>query len=210
MIISSLSNRFSDHSPGCVNCLPSVSQIDSSGDLLDQNWGQSVGSQFFVDTQEIDFYHLDLRTVDLNFSRNSRDETDQFLALADNDSEMPFLKITRRHQSPFQEGNRIVKSEHVIIIFNIVLCQQVVNFLEFVFASQIHGGPLITSRQRERLLSHIGRSLVSIQRAGFRVFFLEFHGRLSIPKLSLHADQFAFLLDSLLLNQLLNFLHFFI
>jgi hypothetical protein len=47
--VSALRERSGDERAACVDCLEHSSKVDSSGDLFDENRGQSLGSEFLVD-----------------------------------------------------------------------------------------------------------------------------------------------------------------
>ena len=98
-------------------CLPHVSQIHPSGDLLDQNGGQSMGPQFLVNAQEVDLGHL----VELPFDRyvegNRSNHGHDFLCLFHLDTDKPIGDIIRWTKSPLQKLNGVIEAEHSIIVF---------------------------------------------------------------------------------------------
>lgn len=106
-------------------------------------------------------YSVHLHVIDVNGGRNGTDKADQLLVGVNPHSTVPLRQPARRSQGPEedkvsqkchtflctwiniwtifkyeklpeQELRRIVKSEHVIIIFNIVLVEKGVKLLELV------------------------------------------------------------------------------
>lgn len=65
--------------PGRVNGLPYVFQVDPSRDFFDQDGGQALGSQSFVDAKEIDLGHQKVDPVHLHADRNGRQESVQLV-----------------------------------------------------------------------------------------------------------------------------------
>ena len=59
--------------------------------------------------------------------------------------------ISRWCKCPLQELYRIIKAEHVIIVFNIVLSQQIVHLLCLSTVIYVHVSPVIPRRQSVRL-----------------------------------------------------------
>ena len=54
MIISTCTYWSWDDDSTSVDCLPDVGEVDSAGDFFDENGSQTFGSEFLVDTEEID------------------------------------------------------------------------------------------------------------------------------------------------------------
>ena len=66
--------RLRQHHPCRVNCLENALNIDTSGDLPDQDWGQTLGSQLLVDTEEVDLHHLLAFVIHPDIGRHGRNE----------------------------------------------------------------------------------------------------------------------------------------
>lgn len=54
MIISTCTYWSWNDDSTSVDCLPDVGEVDSAGDFFDENGSQTFGSEFLVDTEEID------------------------------------------------------------------------------------------------------------------------------------------------------------
>lgn len=59
MIVASGGDRFRDRDPCCVGGLPDVLEIHSTRDFLDQDRCETLGTNPFVDAEEIDLHHPD-------------------------------------------------------------------------------------------------------------------------------------------------------
>ena len=71
--------------------MPDISKVDSSGDFFNEDRGKSVGSQFLVDTEEVNFSHLDFLSTGKDMDGDTSNETNNLLALLNSDTY--FLKI---------------------------------------------------------------------------------------------------------------------
>lgn len=58
MPVSTAGHRFGQDDTGGVDSLEDPGAVHSSGDLSDEDWGHSLGSQFLVHTQEINLNHF--------------------------------------------------------------------------------------------------------------------------------------------------------
>lgn len=152
MEVAGSGDGLGDDNACCVDCLPGVGEVYSASDLLDQDWSQSLGSELLVNTQVVDFSHVDLLVIDHSLHRYPRDKSKEFLGLSCSHSNMPLLSVPRHQQSPSEELNGIVKSECVSLILHIVLHQQLVQFLYLLIILQVQTGELETGRQIIRLL----------------------------------------------------------
>ncbi len=60
--------------------------MDSSGDFLDEDGGQSVRSELFMDAEEVDFGGFELQLVGVDVDGDTGDETDELLGFYDSDT----------------------------------------------------------------------------------------------------------------------------
>ena len=87
MIVSSSSNRGWDDHTSSVDSLPDVASVDSSSHFFDQNWGESLRSKGFMDTEEVDFSHGDFLSIYAHVHRDARNETEKFVFLSTSNTE---------------------------------------------------------------------------------------------------------------------------
>jgi hypothetical protein len=100
MPVGGLRNReWNQHTSG-INGLPDVFNIDPSRDLLNQDGRKTLGSQGFVDTQEVNLSHLDLIASDNCIDRDARDEAKESVLGSASDTEKPFFLVARGSQCP--------------------------------------------------------------------------------------------------------------
>ena len=149
------SHRFRQDHASRVDSLEYSLDVDSPGDLSDEDWGQPLGSQLLVDTEEVNLHHLLLLVVHPDVGGDCGDETDQLVAFTDSDATVPFLKEPWRFEGPGQELRAVVKPEHVVIVLHVVLVQQDVELLQHQRILQLECVPLETLGQTEPLLPHL-------------------------------------------------------
>lgn len=107
-----------------VNGLPHILDVDSTGNFFNQNRSKSLWSKFLVDTQEVDFSHLDsIILLEMHVNRNSWNEAHKLFGLNDSHTYEPIFVLTRRRKSPLKEFSRVIETEHIVIIFNVVFYQ---------------------------------------------------------------------------------------
>ena len=87
MIVSSSGNRgWNDHSSS-VDSLPDIASVDSSSNFFDQNWGESLRSKGFMDTQEVNLCHGDFLSINAHVHWDAGNETEKFVFLSTSDTE---------------------------------------------------------------------------------------------------------------------------
>lgn len=74
----------------------------------------------------------------MHMSRDGRDEPDELLALHHTDTSVPVLDPSRWLQSPSEELRRVVEPEHVVVILDVVLVQEQIEFLQLQGESRSH------------------------------------------------------------------------
>ena len=109
-----------------------------------------------MDAEEVDLGAHDLAPVQLHFDWDARDESEELLALASAHANNPVRVATWRHQGPPKEGNGVIEAEHGIVILDIILDKQVVNFLGHIIVVKIEIVPRVLWWQRIRCLRDIG------------------------------------------------------
>ena len=77
MVISSPAERSGECLSRSINSLPLVSEIDSACDFGNEKSGHLVLAVSFVNTEEVDFAHLDLFLLNKHSHRHSRDRSNQ-------------------------------------------------------------------------------------------------------------------------------------
>lgn len=107
----------------CFYRLPLIFHIDSPGHLTDKNRSEFIDSLAFVDAEEVDLSHFHLLPIGYTINWDSCDGPNQLLFLVSN-SNKPLGLIVGRSEGPTEELSAIVKPESVIIVLNIVVCQQ--------------------------------------------------------------------------------------
>lgn len=75
-----------DDDTSCVDGLPDVASIDTSGNFLNQSWSQSLGPKVLMNTQKVYFSHQLLLTVHIHVHWNTRDESEQLVFLSSSDT----------------------------------------------------------------------------------------------------------------------------
>jgi len=128
MPVSCLCEGHGDNYSSCVDSLPHIFPVDSSRHFLNEDGREFFSSEFPVNTKEIDFSHLYLLSSNNHSDWNSRNKSEELFLLSSSYTELPVFVITRKSESPLKEWYLIVESEHCVIIFNIVLRQECVNF----------------------------------------------------------------------------------
>lgn len=125
MPVSAFGHWLWNDDPSSVDCLPAVLEINSSGDFLDEHWGQSLGSiqevggdeeshcspDLLVDTEEIDLHHWDGTVMHRDVCRDGSDEADELVIGCGAHAHMPLLKVSRGLEGPLEELFGVIKSE---------------------------------------------------------------------------------------------------
>ena len=152
MIILSPRHRSGQQHSSRVHRLPHFPQISPPSHFLNQHGSQPVCAQLFMNTQKINLDHVNLLVSDLHSHRYPRHEPHQLLTLAYPDPQVQLRSKPRRSQGSFQKGNAVIKSEHIVIVLYVVLCQQLVDLLHLIRIVEVNGCPLESRRQLVRLL----------------------------------------------------------
>jgi hypothetical protein len=130
-----------------IYSLPYVEKVHSAGHLLDQDCCQALGSQALVYAQEVDLSHSNLLATDNVIDRDAGNETKKLIFLAASDTKQPLFMVAWRGESPFKEFDGVVEAEHVVIILNVVLSQQVIDFFGLIRISNVNIRPLVACGQ---------------------------------------------------------------
>jgi hypothetical protein len=123
MPVSSLGDGFGNDDTSSIDSLPDVVDVHSSGYFFDEDWSKSFGSKVLVHTKEIDLSHEKFLTPNIQMHWDARDKAEELVVLPSSYSEQPFFVVPWRSQRPLQERDGVIKSEHVVIIFNVVPCE---------------------------------------------------------------------------------------
>ena len=141
VIISSGCNRRWDNYTGSINCLPNVTSIYSSRNLTNQHWRQSFCSQWLVDTKEVNLCHLHWDAISAHVNWHTRDEAVEPILLTTSDPEEPIFVVTRWSKCPLKEFDGVIEPKHIIVIFDIVLSQEIVDLCAFFVILDIDVAP---------------------------------------------------------------------
>lgn len=90
--------------------------MDPSGHFFDQHGGQTVLSQFLVNTQKVDFSHFGAFALDLDGERDGADERHYFLGGLDLDRHEPVGEGPGGREGPFEEIDGVVEAEHGVVV----------------------------------------------------------------------------------------------
>ena len=177
MPISALSDGSRQNYARGIHGLPLVRQIHSPGDLLNQHRGQTLVSQSLVHAKEVDLSHMNYCTVNTEMGRDTCDKSDKLPRGRVPDSHMPVNQVSGGSESPAEELNRVIESdrrrnkrnlkinthfiqinynrdillpEHVVVVFDVILVQQVIYLANLFVACHIHRLPHITREHSVR------------------------------------------------------------
>ena len=120
VVISGSAERSWKSSTWSVDSLPLVSKIDSSGDFSDENRSHFFLSVVLMNTQVVDFGHLNLIIFDMCkywYSRN----TGYKLLFGIPNTHQPLRLISGGSECPFKKLPGIVKPKGIIIILDIII-----------------------------------------------------------------------------------------
>ena len=100
-----------------------------------------MGSEFLVNTEEVDFnhFHLVLSKTDLDW--DGSDETKHLILLASFDSNDIVRGLFWHLESPFQEIFLVVKSEQSVFILHVIVSQKDINFLQNLLIIEVNIKP---------------------------------------------------------------------
>ena len=126
-----------DGGAGGIDSLPHVADIDTTCNFLDQHRCQALSTKFLVDAQEVDLSSLDCLTIQVHLDGNASDHTKELVVLSTANSDQPRGLAIGWAKGPSQEGDRVVKAEHGIIILDVILHKQVIDFLGDIIIHQV-------------------------------------------------------------------------
>ena len=96
-----------------------------------------VMTQLLVNTKEVDLDNSHFLLIYPHGSRDCSNKANQLLVTNTTDAQMPILAISRRLQGPQKERNRVVEAKHVIVVFNVILLQEIVDFHDLFFVIDV-------------------------------------------------------------------------
>ncbi|GMR42075.1 hypothetical protein PMAYCL1PPCAC_12270, partial [Pristionchus mayeri] len=100
-------------------------------------------------------HHLLLLVVHTNSLGHGRDEGEELLTRRRTHSTVPLLQPSRDEKSPEQEVLRVVESEHVVVVLDVVLIQQSVHLVQLSIVLNIDVTPFESFRKRVRFLAQL-------------------------------------------------------
>lgn len=139
--VCSCSNWGWDDCTSCVNGLPHVCSINSPCDLFDQSRGKSFFPKRFMNTQKVDLSHFNVFPINVHMDRDCGDESEQLILLSSPHTKEPIFIVTWRKQGPLQEFDGVIEPEHIIVIFYVILGEQLIYLVGLVVISDIHVRP---------------------------------------------------------------------
>lgn len=142
VIIGSGCNRRWNNYTSSINSLPNVTSIYSSRNLTNQHWRQSLRSQRLVDTKEVDLCHLQFDAINIHVNWHARDEAEELVLLSTSDSEEPIFVVAGWSKCPLEELDGVIEPKHIIVIFDIVLSQEIVDLFAFCVILNIDITPI--------------------------------------------------------------------
>ncbi|KAH3686687.1 hypothetical protein WICPIJ_002331 [Wickerhamomyces pijperi] len=137
VVVTAHGHRRRQHDPSSVQILEDTLQIDPSRDLLDQNRSQSLGSELLVHTDEVDLHGFNQLFAHFQITRSTGDETNESPRGFDPDTDVPFFLVARRLQRPVEKLGGVFEPERGVSIFDIILIQQLENFIAMVVSCEI-------------------------------------------------------------------------
>mmetsp|Transcript_34214 Transcript_34214/g.70497 ORF Transcript_34214/g.70497 Transcript_34214/m.70497 type:complete len:321 (+) Transcript_34214:485-1447(+) len=181
--VAALADRPGKHHSRRVDRLPDILPVHPARDLLDEDWGQALRSQLLMHAEKIDLHHLDRLVIYPHLCGNAGDEANKLATALDTHAKVPVPQKFWRLQRPAQEVNGVVEAEHAVVIFDVILCQEGVDFLHLGIIIHIAGTPFKLPRQWIRLRAYIVDSLELVQWSGILII-LGAHGgnRLGVPE----------------------------
>ena len=154
MEVWGLSEWMWDHFSRSILGLPDVTEVDSPGDLLDEDWSQLLLPQLLVDAKVVDLRHLDCLVVHSSLNWGSRDES-QELSVGGPHADMPILLVVWSAKGPLEELDGVFESEDAITVFHVMVSEERKKCLQIVLRGQIKSVPLKPSWELIRIFSHI-------------------------------------------------------
>jgi len=143
MPVSCLRNGHGNKDTCGIYSLPYVEKVHSAGHLLNQDCRETLRSQALVHAQEVNLGHGNFLATDNIMDRDTWNETKKLILLAASDTKQPLFVVAWGSQSPFKELDGVVEAEHVVVILNIVLSQQVIDFLRLCGIVDVNIRPIV-------------------------------------------------------------------
>lgn len=96
-----------------------------------------------MDAEEVDLRAFQRLIPNAQIYWNSRYKGQQFAGCCGggSDAHMPFLRPAGGFQGPIKERRRVFEAEHGFSVFDIILCQQLVDFLKLLLVIEVHCHP---------------------------------------------------------------------
>ena len=166
-----------------IVCLPHSAKVHQSSHLLDQDRGQFLLSKLLVDAQEV--YGADFKSVLVgdHLLRGSHDAREKLVFTSGSHAKMPFLLVSWDLKPPSEKLLRVLKSEAAVLVFDVVVAQQVPELSEVIIVLDVKLHELKAIRQSHWLSAHFGDLLAFLKWSVFLwVIFHEFPDWLSVPE----------------------------
>mmetsp|Transcript_16133 Transcript_16133/g.33765 ORF Transcript_16133/g.33765 Transcript_16133/m.33765 type:complete len:234 (+) Transcript_16133:812-1513(+) len=141
MVIATTGDMAGKDDAGGVDRLKYARVIDPPGDFFDENGCQSLGTEFFVHAEEVDFDHGLFRLVDADGGGHGGDQGHEAVGFAGADSEVELLLVSRGSEGPHEEVAGVVEAEDAPIVFDVVLVEEVVHFVALGRVVDVDFGP---------------------------------------------------------------------
>jgi len=108
-----------------------------------------------MNAKEINLGHKNVLTINIEMDWNTWNETEKLILFTASYTEKPIFVISWWSQSPLQELDWIIKSEHVIVIFDVVLCQEIIYLFAFIIVFDVYHWPVEAIWDVERFSSDV-------------------------------------------------------
>jgi hypothetical protein len=93
-------------------------------------------------TQKVDLHHYLFGLIHTDVGRDSRDEPNKLVGLGDPHTSMPIPKTAWGLESPTQKLRGVVAPEHVVVVLDVILVEQYIQFFELTRVVEIKRVPL--------------------------------------------------------------------
>jgi len=96
-----------------------------------------------VGAEEVDLSHEDGLALDSHVNGDSRDKGVECSLGLVSDADNPLGVEARGVEGPLQEGGGVVESEFTIIVFNVMVYEQLVKLLQVLLIAEVDQGPFV-------------------------------------------------------------------
>lgn len=102
-----------------------------------------------MDAKEVDLCHLHSDVIYTHVNWHTRDEAVEPILFTTSDPEEPIFVVTRWSKCPLKEFDGVIEPKHIIVIFHIVLSQEIVDLFAFFVILDVDIAPPKSCRDVE-------------------------------------------------------------